>query len=59
MFIDDEKLAIHHNIIFIALKEFLGTNTIVEVTDKWSVYRFIQILDTENCFNLSHTSFKN
>ena len=45
MFINDEKLTIHDDIILIALKKLLSADGIVEITDQGRIGSLIEIFN--------------
>jgi len=53
--IDDEHLAIHHHIIFVAFEEGFGFEGVVQKRDEWRVCGFIQVVDSEIVLDLFDT----
>ena len=57
--IDDEHLAIHHHIIFVALEEGFGFQGVIQKRDEWRVCGFIQVVDPEIILDFFDTRLQN
>ena len=46
--VDDEDLAVHDDVVLVAVEEFLGLDGVVEVADEWGVDRLVEVLDAQS-----------
>ena len=52
VFVDDEHLAVHHDVVFVALEERHRLDRVVQKRDEWGVRRLVQVVDAEVVFDL-------
>ena len=52
VFVNDENLTVDNHVIAILLEQILGTDGVIQESNKWRVDRVIEIIDTYLVFNL-------
>jgi hypothetical protein len=50
--VDDEDLAVHRDVVLVALEQLLGLERVVEVADKRGVDRLVEVVDAEQVLDL-------
>ena len=50
--VDDEDLAVHRDVVLVALEQFLRLDGVVEVADERRVLRLVEVLDAEQVLDL-------
>src|SRR6478672_13939828 len=50
--VDDQHLAVHHDVVLVALEQLLGLDGVVEVADERGVGRLVEVLDAEVVLDL-------
>ena len=50
--VDDEDLAVHRDVVLVALEQLLGLERVVEVADERGVDRLVEVLDAEEVLDL-------
>ena len=58
MFVNNEKFALHDDVIFIALKEFFRSNSVIEITNHGCIDSFIKVLNFEKLFYFGDSLIK-
>lgn len=53
--VDDEHLAVAHDVVLVAVEQLLGLQRVVEVADQRRVGRLVQVVDAELVFDEFHT----
>ena len=50
--VDDEDLAVHHDVVLVPLVELLGLDRVVEEADQRGVHRVVEVVDAERVLDL-------
>ena len=50
--VDDEDLAVHHDVVLVQLVELLGLDRVVEEADQRGVHRVVEVVDAERVLDL-------